>query len=25
VVGEDLLEEPTTVVRIVVNKPQKIT
>ena len=24
VVGEDLLEEPTTVVRIVVNKPQKI-
>ena len=23
-VGEDLLEEPTTVVRIVVNKPQKI-
>ncbi|MFE4226441.1 16S rRNA (guanine(527)-N(7))-methyltransferase RsmG [Arthrobacter sp. NPDC056886] len=25
VVGEDMLEEPTTVVRIVVNKPQKIT
>ena len=24
-VGEDLLEEPTTVVRIVVNKPQKIS
>jgi 16S rRNA (guanine527-N7)-methyltransferase len=23
-VGEDVLEEPTTVVRIVVNKPQKI-
>jgi 16S rRNA (guanine527-N7)-methyltransferase len=23
-VGEELLEEPTTVVRIVVNKPQKI-
>jgi len=24
VVGEDLLEEPTTVVRIIVNKTQKI-